>query len=64
MDEGFCVSVLERALRIHGKPEIFNTDPGVTVYGGGLYWGIEGPRYPYQHACLPVRQGRKRQSYV
>lgn len=27
MESGFCVKVLERALK-HGKPEIFNTDQG------------------------------------
>ena len=29
MDDSFCVSALERALRLFGKPEIFNTDQGV-----------------------------------
>ena len=28
MDSDFCVSALERALRCHGKPDIFNTDQG------------------------------------
>jgi len=28
MDHEFCVSALEKALRIHGKPFIFNTDQG------------------------------------
>lgn len=28
MDSEFCVSALERALRCHGKPYIFNTDQG------------------------------------
>jgi len=28
MDEAFCVSALERALRLYGKPKIFNTDQG------------------------------------
>jgi len=28
MDESFCLSALDRALRLHGKPEIFNTDQG------------------------------------
>ncbi len=28
MDDDFCVSALERAIRIHGTPEIFNTDQG------------------------------------
>jgi len=39
MDEGFCVSVLERALRIHGKPEIFNTDQG-SQYTGAVFTGV------------------------
>ena len=28
MEEGFCVSALESALRRHGHPRIFNTDQG------------------------------------
>ena len=28
MDSSFCVSALERAIRLHGAPEIFNTDQG------------------------------------
>ena len=28
MDESFCLSALERAFRLFGKPEIFNTDQG------------------------------------
>jgi putative transposase len=28
MDVSFCVSALERAIRLYGKPEIFNTDQG------------------------------------
>ena len=28
MDSDFCVSALERAIRIYGQPEIFNTDQG------------------------------------
>ena len=28
MDSSFCVSALERAIRLHGKPDIFNTDQG------------------------------------
>ena len=33
MDDGFCVSALESALRRHGRPEIFNTDQGVQFTG-------------------------------
>jgi putative transposase len=33
MDEGFCVSALESALRRHGRPEIFNSDQGVQFTG-------------------------------
>jgi len=39
MDESFCVSALERALRIHGSPEIFNTDQG-SQYTGNAFTGI------------------------
>lgn len=28
MDSSFCVSALKRAMRLYGKPEIFNTDQG------------------------------------
>ncbi len=28
MDAAFCVDALEEALRLHGKPEIFNNDQG------------------------------------
>ena len=28
MDSNFCVNTLERAIRLHGTPEIFNTDQG------------------------------------
>jgi putative transposase len=33
MDQGFCVSTLERALRLHGTPEIFNSDQGSQFTG-------------------------------
>lgn len=33
MDDAFCVSALERALRVYGKPEIFNTDQGSQFTG-------------------------------
>ena len=36
MDEGFCVSALESALRGHGRPEIFNTDQAGESFTGVL----------------------------
>ena len=33
MDDSFCVNALERALRLYGKPEIFNTDQGAQFTG-------------------------------
>jgi len=33
MDDSFCVSALERAIRAYGKPEIFNTDQGAQFTG-------------------------------
>lgn len=39
MDEGFCVSALERALRRHGAPEVSNTDQG-SQYTGATYTGV------------------------
>jgi putative transposase len=39
MDEGFCVSSLERALRGHPHPELFNTDQG-SQYTGAAFTGV------------------------
>ena len=39
MDDGFCVSALERALRRYSKPEIFNTDQG-SQYTGSAFTGV------------------------
>ena len=40
LEAGFCVDCLEEALRIHGRPEIFNTDQGAqftsTAFTGVL----------------------------
>ena len=39
LDDDFCVSVLERALRRHGIPEIFNTDQG-SQFTGHAFTGV------------------------
>jgi len=39
MDEAFCVSALERALRLYGKPKIFNTDQG-SQFTSNAFTGI------------------------
>lgn len=39
MDEGFCVSSVERALRQHPHPKIFNTDQG-SQYTGAAFTGV------------------------
>lgn len=39
MEESFCVSALERALRCYGPPEIFNTDQG-SQYTGNAFTGV------------------------
>jgi putative transposase len=39
MDDSFCVSALERALRRHSRPEIFNTDQG-SQYTGNAFTGV------------------------
>lgn len=39
IDDSFCVSALERALRRHPKPEIFNTDQGAQ-YTGSAFTGV------------------------
>lgn len=36
MDDGFCISALQRALRLHSCPEIFNTDQGSQYTGAGF----------------------------
>jgi putative transposase len=33
MDDGFCVSALQSALRRHGRPQIFNSDQGAQFTG-------------------------------
>jgi putative transposase len=39
MEDSFCVSALERAIRRHGKPELHNTDQGAQ-YTGAAYTGV------------------------
>lgn len=39
MESEFCVSALERALRLHGRPEIFNTDQG-SQYTSNEFTGV------------------------
>lgn len=39
MDDSFCVSALQRALRQYGKPEIFNTDQG-SQYTGHAFTNV------------------------
>jgi len=39
MDDDFCVSALERVLRLNGKPDIFNTDQG-SQYTGHAFTGV------------------------
>ena len=36
MDDSFCVSALERAIRLYGVPEIFNTDQGAQFTGNAF----------------------------
>ena len=39
MDESFCVSSLDTAIRLYGSPEIFNTDRG-SQYTGKSFTGV------------------------
>lgn len=39
MDDSFCVSTLERAMRLYGTPEIFNTDQG-SQYTGAAFTDV------------------------
>ena len=36
MDDSFCVSSLEEAIRLYGKPEIFNTDQDAQFTGNNF----------------------------
>lgn len=36
MDDSFCVSALERAIRLYGVPDIFNTDQGAQFTGNAF----------------------------
>ena len=53
-DDGFCVSALERALRLHGKPEIFNTDRGShsTTAKGRIRAWLARPQLRYTSRAL------------
>lgn len=42
MEDAFCVSALESALRRHGRPEIFNTDQGAQFTGETFTGVLEG----------------------
>ena len=37
IDDAFCVSALEQAIRLYGKPKIFNTDQGSQFTGKTSY---------------------------
>lgn len=39
MDDSFCISALERAIRLYGKPGIFNTDQG-SQFTGHAFTGV------------------------
>jgi putative transposase len=36
MDDSFCISALERAIRLYGRPDIFNTDQGSQFTGNAF----------------------------
>lgn len=42
LDTGFCVDCLDQALQTHGRPEIFNTDPGQPVYQRRVHRPAQG----------------------
>lgn len=42
LDAGFCVDCLEEAIRIHGKPEIFNSDQGSQFTCGDFVGILQG----------------------
>jgi len=52
MDESFCVSSLETALRLHGSPEVFNTDQG-SQYTGKAFAGT------LQEHCIRISMDGK-----
>lgn len=42
MDDGFCVEALNRAIRLYGCPEIFNTDQGAQFTGYNFINALKG----------------------
>ena len=42
LEAGFCVDCLEDALRVYGRPTVFNTDQGVAVHQHGIHTGPPG----------------------
>jgi putative transposase len=49
MYAGFCVNCQEEALRVHGKPEIFNSYHGPQFTSNAFYWCSVNGRNLHQH---------------
>jgi putative transposase len=43
LDTSFCIECLEEALEAEEKPEIFNTDQGLSIQQRRIHWPIEKP---------------------
>ena len=54
MEAVFCVDCLEDALRVHGKPEVFNSDQG-SQFTSESFCGV------LKQAGITISQGRTRQ---
>ena len=62
MEVDFCLDALDEALARHGRPEIFNTDPGQPVHQCRVHWPAAGKRDQDQHGWprLMARQRVRR----
>jgi hypothetical protein len=58
LDGSFCLEMLEEALR-GGKPEVFNTDQGGAVHGGGIHGAAGVGRCGGEHGGAGAGVGQR-----
>ncbi len=52
MEDSFCISVLERALRLFPRPDIFNTDQGAQFTGNSFTGVLQSSRDQNQYGQI------------
>lgn len=62
MGEGFCVGALERGLRLHSRPEIFNTDQGSQYTGHTFMRVLKDAKGRAMDDTVSYNNGRPHQS--